>query len=196
MYYVTCDGFPFLDWRDDDLVLTSPRVKLEVNTVGEGSFTIYKTHPHYDKLKKLKSVFEVSDENGVIFRGRATGDTVDFDQGLAVDLEGAMAFFNDSVVRPFHLPDDFSENADYIAAAESGNVIAFFLGWLIDNHNAQVENFQKMKLGNVTVRDPNNYITRSNSEFDMKRTATTLTIWKTSLKSTVRKSHSVKTSWI
>ena len=126
MYYVTCDGFPLLDWRDDDLILTSPRVKLEVNTVGEGSFTIYKTHPHYDKLKKLKSVFEVSDENGVIFRGRATGDTVDFDQGLAVDLEGAMAFFNDSVVRPFHLPDDFSENADYIAAAESGNVIAFF----------------------------------------------------------------------
>ena len=165
MYYVTCDGFPLLDWRDNDLILTSPRVKLEVNTVGEGSFTIYKNHPHYDKLKKLKSVFEVSDENSVIFRGRATGDTVDFDHGMAVDLEGAMAFFNDSVVRPFHLPDDFAENADYIAAAESGNVIEFFLGWLIDNHNAQVEDFQKMKLGNVTVRDPNNYITRSNSDY-------------------------------
>lgn len=165
MYYVTCDGFPLLDWRDNDLILVSPRVKLEVNTVGEGSFTIYKYHPHYDKLKKLKSVFEVSDENGVIFRGRATGDTVDFDQGMAVDLEGAMAFFNDSVVRPFHLPDDFAENADYIAAAESGNVIEFFLGWLIDNHNSQVEDFQKMKLGNVTVSDPNNYITRSNSDY-------------------------------
>lgn len=165
MYYVTCDGYPLLDWRDDDLILTSPRVKLEANTVGEGSFTIYKTHPHYDKLKKLKSVFEVSDENGVIFRGRATGDTIDFDHGMAVDLEGAMAFFNDSVVRPFHFPDDFKENADYIAAAESGNVIEFFLGWLIDNHNSQVEDFQKMKLGNVTVSDPNNYITRSNSGY-------------------------------
>ena len=156
MYYVTVDGFPLLDWRDDDMILTSPRVKLEANTVGEGSFTIYKTHPHYDKLKKLKSVFEVSDENGVIFRGRATGDTIDFDHGMAVDLEGAMAFFNDSVVRPFHFPDDFKENTDYIAAAESGNVIEFFLGWLIDNHNSQVEDFQKMKLGNVTVSDPNN----------------------------------------
>ena len=165
MYYVTCDGFPLLDWRDDDLILTSPRVKLEVNTVGEGSFTIYKNHPHYDKLKKLKSVFEVSDETGVIFRGRATGDTIDFDHGMAVDLEGAMAFFNDSVVRPFHFPDDFKENADYITAAESGNVIEFFLGWLIDNHNSQVEDFQKMKLGNVTVSDPNNYITRSSSGY-------------------------------
>ena len=165
MYNVTCDGFPLLDWRDNDLILTSPRVKLEVNTVGEGSFTIYKTHPHYDKLKKLKSVFEVSDENSVIFRGRATGDTVDFDHGMAVDLEGAMAFFNDSVVRPFHLPDDFAENADYNAAAESGNVIEFFLGWLIDNHNSQVQDFQKMKVGNVTVSDPNNYITRSSSDY-------------------------------
>lgn len=165
MYYVTCDGFPLLDWRDDDLILVSPKVKLEVNTVGEGSFTIYNNHPHYDKLKKLKSVFEVSDETGVIFRGRATGNTIDFDHGMAVDLEGAMAFFNDSVVRPFHFPGDFEENADYITASESGNVIAFFLGWLIDNHNAQVEDFQKMKLGNVTVTDPNNYITRSSSGY-------------------------------
>ena len=165
MYYVTCDGFPLLDWRDDDLILVSPKVKLEVNTVGEGSFTIYKNHPYYDKLKKLKSVFEVSDETGVIFRGRATGDTIDFDHGMAVDLEGAMAFFNDSVVRPFHFPGDFEENADYITASESGNVIAFFLGWLIDNHNSQVEDFQKMKLGNVTVSDPNNYITRSSSGY-------------------------------
>ncbi len=165
MYYVTCDGFPLLDWRDDDLILVSPKVKLEVNTVGEGSFTIYKNHPHYDKLKKLKSAFEVSDETGVIFRGRATGDTIDFDHGMAVDLEGAMAFFNDSVVRPFYFPDDFEGNADYINASKNGNVIAFFLGWLIDNHNSQVEDFQKMKLGNVTVSDPNNYITRSNSGY-------------------------------
>lgn len=165
MYYVTCDGYPLLDWRDNDLILVNPKVKLEVNTVGEGSFTIYKNHPYYDKLKKLKSVFEVSDENSVIFRGRATGDTIDFDHGTAVDLEGAMAFFNDSVVRPYSFPKDFTENAEYNTAAASGNVIAFFLKWLIDNHNSQVQDFQKMKLGNVTVTDPNNYITRSNSHY-------------------------------
>ena len=164
-YKVNCDGFPLLDPRHEDYILVSPCVKLEVNTVGEGSFTIYKNHPHYDKLKKLKSVFEISDETSVIFRGRATGDTIDFDHGMAVDLEGAMAYFNDSIVRPFFFPEDFEEDADYIAAAESGNVIEFFLGWLIDNHNAQVEDFQKMKLGNVTVSDPNNYITRSNSDY-------------------------------
>ena len=165
MYQITCDGLPLLDWRDNDLVLVNPKVKLEVNTVGEGSFTIYKNHPHYGKLKKLKSVFEVTDDYGVIFRGRATGDTTDFDHGMMVDLEGAMAYFNDSVVRAFSFPFDFQEDADYITASESGNVIEYFLGWLIDNHNSQVQDFQKMKLGNVTVKDSNNYLSRSTSEY-------------------------------
>lgn len=165
MYQLTCDGFPLLDWRDNELILVNPKVKLEVNTVGEGSFTIYKNHPYYDKLQKLKSVFEVSDETSVIFRGRATGDSRDFDHGMAVDLEGAMAYFNDSVVRPYDFPNDFLEDADYIAAANGGNVVAFFLSWLIDNHNSQVQDFQRLKLGNVTVSDPNNYITRSNSKY-------------------------------
>lgn len=154
MYQITCDGLPLLDLRDDELVLINPKVNLEVNKVGEASFTIYKSHPNYDSLKKLKSVFEVSDDFGVVFRGRATRDTVDFDQGMMVDLEGAMAYFNDSVVRPFNFPDDFQVDGDRVA---------FFLGWLIDNHNSQVQDFQKMKLGNVTVQDAD--FARSVSEY-------------------------------
>lgn len=165
MYQLKCDAYPLLDWRDNDLIVVNPKVKLEVNTVGEGSFTIYKEHPYYDKLKKLKSIFEVSDEIGVIFRGRMTSNTVDFDNGKAVDLEGVMAFFNDSVIRPFSFPGDFLEDEGYIAAAESGNVVKFFLGWLIEQHNSQVQDFQKLHLGNVTVADPNNYISRSSSGY-------------------------------
>ena len=146
MYKITCDGLPLLDLRDSDMVLVNPKVNLEVNTVGEGSFTIYKNHPHYGSLKKLKSVFEVSDDDGVIFRGRATGDTTDFDHGMNVDLEGAMAYFNDSVVREFDFPDKFNVQGDRVE---------FFLKWLIDNHNSQVQDFQKVKLGMVTVKDPN-----------------------------------------
>ena len=165
MYKLTCDGYPLLDWRDNNLILVNPKVKLEVNTVGEGSFTIHKEHPYYDKLKKLKSIFEVSDEIGTIFRGRMTSNTVDFDNGKAVDIEGVMAFFNDSTIRPFNFPGDFMEDEGYIAAAEGGNVVSFFLGWLIEQHNAQVQDFQKLHLGNVTVSDPNNYLSRSSKEY-------------------------------
>lgn len=162
-YQIKCDNFPILDLRDERLIVVSPKCKVETNTVGEASFTIYKTHPYYEKLKKLKSIFEISDEFGVIFRGRMTNDTMDFDNGKAVDLEGAMAFFNDSVVSPYVFPDDFLEDAEYIAASESGNVIEFFLKWLIDNHNSQVQEFQQFKLGEVTVSDPNNYLSRSDT---------------------------------
>jgi hypothetical protein len=164
MYKVNCDGYPLLDLRDEKLILVNPKVKVETNTVGEGSFTIYKNHPYYGNLKKKKSVFEVSDEIGVIFRGRMTRDTRDFQNGKAVDLEGAMAFFNDSIVPSYNFPEDFLEDDDYITAAESGNVVDFFLDWLISNHNSQTQPFQHFKKGIVTVSDPNNYITRSSSD--------------------------------
>lgn len=163
MYQVLCDGHPLLDFRDESLILFNPKVKMEVNTVGDGSFTIYKNHPYYDKIRRLKSIFEVRDEIGAIFRGRMTDDTIDFNNGKAIDLEGLMAFFNDSVIAPYNFPEDFLGNEDYITAAESGNVVEFFVNWLIEQHNSQVQEFQRFKLGVVSVSDPNNYITRSDT---------------------------------
>ena len=164
-YQIKCDGFILDDPRDDELSVVNPIVNLEVNTVGGCSFTIHKNHPYYDKLKKLKSVFEVSDDIGVIFRGRMLDDSADFYNSKSVNLEGAMAYFNDSTIRPFSFPDGFTDDAGYIAAANGGNVISFFLKWLIDQHNAQVTEAQQFKLGNVTVTDPNNYLSRSNEEY-------------------------------
>lgn len=165
MYKITCDGYPLLDTRVDELILTNPKVKVEVNTVGEGSFEIYSNHPNFDKLKMLKSIFEVSDEYGVVFRGRMTELSEDFWNGKAVDLEGVLGFFNDSIVRPYNFPEDFFKDTGYEDAYYSGNVVEYFLGWLIENHNSQVEEFQRFKLGVVTVSDPNNYITRSDSDY-------------------------------
>lgn len=165
MYRIKCDGYDLFDPRDDEFIVDRPSLDLGVNKVGEGSFTIHRTHPYYGKLKKLKSVFEVSDEIGVIFRGRMTGNSYDWNNSTFVDLEGSMAYFNDSIVRPYKFPDDFLTDPKYIEAAQSGNVVAFYLGWLIDQHNEQVQPFQRFKLGRVTVSDPNNYITREDSTY-------------------------------
>lgn len=166
MYSIKCDDYTLYDFRDPDLIVGNPKCKLEVNTVGEASFTIHHNHPYYNALKPLKSVFEISDEIGVIFRGRMTNNSLDFYNSKAVDLEGSMAYFNDSIVRPFAFPDDFLSDADYVKASGEGNVIEFFLKWLIDNHNSQVQDFQRFKLGSVTVTDENNYLSRSNEKYD------------------------------
>lgn len=166
MYQIKCDNNILYDVRDESLKLINPKVNLEVNTVGSATFTIYNDHPCYGLMTKLKSVFEISDEIGVIFRGRQTSDTLDFYKGKAVVLEGAMAFFNDSIVRPFKFPEDYDGDSEYQAAATSGNVVQFFLKKIIENHNSQTKEFQHFKLGNVTVTDSNNYITRSSESYN------------------------------
>ncbi len=159
MYQIKCDEYVLYDPRIDELILLNPKCKLEVNTVGEGSFTILRTHPYYDKLKKIKSIFEILQNDQVIFRGRMTDDSWDFQNKLTVDLEGVLGFANDSIIEPFQFPEDFPD------AKQSTNVVEYFFRWILNQHNAQVESWKQLKPGTVTVSDPNNYITRSSINY-------------------------------
>lgn len=159
MYQIRCDDYILYDPRDEDLIVQNPKCKLKENTVGEGSFTILSDHPYYDKLKKLKSVFEIQQDGRPIFRGRMTGDSRDFNNRLDVDLEGILGFTNDTLIPPFNFPADFPE------AENSPNVVEYFLGWILNRHNERVEDWQKLRLGNVTVSDPNNYLSRSSDKY-------------------------------
>lgn len=167
MYQILNDGYVLYDPRDEEeqLIVLNPRCKLAVNTVGEASFSILETHPYYSTLKKLRSVVEIIEDGETIFRGRITEDTKDYDNVKVVDCEGVMAYFNDSIIKPFNFPDDFTSDSSYIEAANNGNVIEFFLSWVINQHNSQVQDFQKFKLGIVTVADANNYLSRSSTEY-------------------------------
>lgn len=160
MYQIVCDDYILYDHRDDELVVLNPKCKLEVNTVGEGSFTVLSTHPFYGVLKKLRSVVEIRQDGNPIFRGRMTADSRDFHNQYFVDLEGILAVTNDSIIPPFNFPGDFPE------ATSAANVVRYFLRWVLDQHNNQVTgDWQKLKLGNVTVTDPNNYISRSSEKY-------------------------------
>lgn len=166
MYIITCNGSQLLNGRyiDYGYTLTKAKAKNEVNAIGGGTIAISKTHPNYNALTP-RAIIEVKDEFGCVFRGRMTEDITDFDNFVEIDIESVLAFFNDSIVRPYTFPDDFKEDADYIAASTSGNVVEFYLSWLIKQHNDQVEEFQQFTLGRVTVTDPNNVLTRSETEY-------------------------------
>lgn len=160
MYHILCDDHVLYDPRDEELLVLNPKCKLEVNTVGEASFTILNNHPYYDKLKKLKSIFEIKQDDEVIFRGRMLDDDRDFYNQLSVELEGVLGFANDSIIEPFNFPNDFP------GATASGNIVAYFLDWVLQQHNNQVESWKQLKLGIVTVRDPSNYITRESTDYN------------------------------
>jgi len=165
MFQITCDGNVIYDPRDRELTVGSPQLALEVNTAGSASFLLYPDHPRAGSLRKLSSTIEITEGTNTLFRGRLIDDVKSFYNARMMTCEGALAYLNDSVIRPYRFPEDFLHDADYIDAAENGNVIEFFLGWLIDQHNAQVGQDRQLHLGTVTMTDPNNYISRSSEGY-------------------------------
>lgn len=167
MYQIFFDGSPIYDPRGGEfnLVIRDPDCHLAVGESGSLKFTIDNDHPYAELLTKLKGVMELRAEGRPIYKGRILKDTQDFNLSRDIETEGLMACLNDSLIPPFNFPDDFEEDAAYQAAAENGNVIRFFLEWLLAEHNSQVGPAQRMQLGDVTVTDPNNYISRASSEY-------------------------------
>ena len=147
MYKIKCEDLTLYNPLKKDLVLGDPTLNLEVNKAGSLSFTIYPTHTYYGSIRKMKSIITVFRDNKILFKGRVYSDKVNFFKVKTVEVEGLLAYFNDSIVRPYTFTGTPEE----------------YLAFLIDQHNGQVEEFQKFKLGVVTVTDPNDYITRSSS---------------------------------
>lgn len=165
MYQVFFDDYPVYDPRDDSLLIRNPDIHLAVGEAGEMTFAIDAAHPYADKLTRLKGVVRLLADSRTIFKGRIRKDTRDYYLSREIEVEGLLACLNDSVIPPFSFPEDFLGEPSYQAAAEGGNVIQFFLAWLLQQHNSQVGDTQKIQLGDVTVTDPNNYIHRASSDY-------------------------------
>ena len=167
MYQLYFNGLPIYDPHGQDLglVILDPRCRLAVGEPGEMTFQITNDHPNASELTKLTGVLELRASGVPIFKGRLIKDTRVFDLTREIEAEGLLACLNDSVIPPFNFPEDFEEDAAYQAAAESGNVVQFFLDWILAEHNSQVAPDQQIILGDVTVADPNNYISRASSEY-------------------------------
>lgn len=150
----------------DKLIIIDPAAHLEVNTAGSMHFDLNPDHPYIGNITIMKGVLELLDGSVPIFRCRVIRDSQSFYLRHQLSAEGMLACLNDSVVPPFNFPDDWEDDAGYQAAAAGGNVVQFFLKWLLDNHNESVGAEQQIKLGSVTVTDPNNCITRSSEKYE------------------------------
>ncbi len=193
MYQIKCDDYILFDLRDEDLIVANPKLKLETNKVGELTFTIYDTHPYFEKIKKLKSIIRVyqfktspSVDGKLIFKGRVIEDTQDFDNAKKIECESKLAMLIDSQTPPFNLESgNLTSGGQTIYTGDASPKSLF--KWVVDQHNAQVEDWQKFELDETeitidytidgekvtksvpkycTVVDPNDTITRSNSSYD------------------------------
>ncbi len=162
MYVLTYDGLTIYDPRLTDRTIYGVKTHLAVGEAGSMSFSIPPNHPHADKLKKLRGRLELTSDGVTLWRGRILDDLAEFDGVRNIEAEGQLACLNDSIVPPFNFPEDYEEDAEYEKAE---NVVQFWLEKLIDSHNEQVSDEQQIRLGSVTVTDPNNYIARSCEDY-------------------------------
>lgn len=130
---------------DDSFSVLDPILNRKENKAGSLEFSMLPEHPYYGQLEKLKLGVTVLEDEKVIFKGRIRSSEGDFDNENELKAEGKLAVLNDSQCRPFKFTGTPEELFEYF----------------LDNHNSQVSDEQKLKKGNVTVTDPNNYITRS-----------------------------------
>lgn len=149
MYQVYCDSFLLYNDQMEGYEIFNPKVELELNQIGSFDFDIYNNHPSFDHLHRLKSIIQVFQDDFLLFRGRILNDTQGFYNEKNVECESEFAFLVDSIQRPY----DFT--------GTPAELFALF----INNHNAQVDASHQFKVGNVTVTDPNDYISRSDSEY-------------------------------
>lgn len=130
------------DSRLEEYNLLDLIVNLGVNKGGAAEFTMPPGHPMYDAFINYKSIVEIYQDGGLLFRGRALYPTDDFVNRRTIMCEGELCFLRDAVVRPYsYLTDPASIFAD-----------------LISIYNSQVEPAKRFLVGEIAVTDPNDYI--------------------------------------
>lgn len=129
----------------ETFTVLEPKLVRETNKVDKLTFTMFNDHPLFGELKKLKYGFTVKDGDKIIFKGRIIDSEQYFDNSIAFTIEGKLAALNDSPCRAY----------------EFKGTPADLFKYFIENHNAQVSEEQKFKIGKITVTDSNDYISRS-----------------------------------
>ena len=157
MYQIKCDDYILFDLRDEDLIVANPKLKLETNKVGELTFTIYDTHPYFEKIRKLKSIIRVyqfktspSIDGKLIFKGRVIEDKQNFDNAKTIECESKLAMLIDSQTPPFSLEGGALTSGGQSIYTGDASPKSLFK-WVIDQHNAQVEDWQQFELDETEV---------------------------------------------
>ena len=135
IYKVLMDGTSIYE-SDGNVVILDPRLEQEINAAGSFEFMMPVNHINYDLPTLLTPEVEVYEGESLIFFGRPTEIELDIELQKRVYCEGALAYFNDSVLPPFTLDD--IDRVD-------------FLTYLVEQHNARVPSNRQFTVGNVTM---------------------------------------------
>lgn len=137
MFSVYANGQLIYFPLEEDLVINSPKLNLEMGKAGSFQFGLPPTHRYYNLLQNLKTIITVEYDGVEIFRGRVLTMNRGFNNIRQVVCEGDLAYLVDSVQK---------------GVKYKGGTHALFRK-IIANHNSRVEDSKKFTVGNITVLD-------------------------------------------
>lgn len=140
------------DPRLDDAILIDPKLKQKDNTFGSFNCMMHSNHPDYGNLQKRRTIYAIykDDASDPMWKGILIDGSDSLSPSMSLYFEDFMSVLRDSMQDAFLFTGQPNE----------------FLAMLIDAHNAQVDEWQRITLGHVTVTDPNDYV-RWSSESEL-----------------------------
>lgn len=145
MYRIYLDNNLIYDNHTPELSVSDATLELLQNDISTFQFTIYPNNPYINKVSRMVSRVTVYRDSTLMFSGLVCDDEVGFMNQRMIKCKSDMYYLTRTIVREYEF---------------SGGVKEYFT-MLIDEHNTHSE--FKFTVGNITVTDPNDYITRSSS---------------------------------
>ena len=145
MYRIYADDTLIYDSTLEDYKIGKGQITKEADKSGSFVFSVYPDHPYYGQFIQMRTLITVYKSGRIVFRGRILDDAVDYWNTKTLTCEGELGFLQDSVARPFSFQGD---HADLFAR-------------FVAEHNEQVDEWKRFKVGTCTVVDDNEYINRS-----------------------------------
>ncbi len=140
---IHADGVLAYDSRLEEFDLSGLKINHKLNAGGTAEIVMLPGHPAYDYYVGHKTIVTIHRGNVLRFRGRALYSAENSFGQRTVTCEGELCFLRDSINRPYK----------YEATPRSIFVT------LINAHNAQTDPEKQFTVGEVTVTDPNEWVT-------------------------------------
>ena len=133
------------------LAITEAKVSEDAENVDSLTLSAPHNHPYLGSVKPMASTILCKKDDEVVFEGRALDDGSDFYNTHTWTCESCLAYLKDTIQPPFSYK----------------GTLKGLLEYFLDVHNATVESKKQFQLGSITVKDDNDYIAYSNSEYSV-----------------------------
>ena len=104
IYQVFLDGVNVYDTVDNRRLINGT-ADLELNGAGSCDITMPYGHESYDVPQTMKTDVDIVEDGKVVWFGRVTDISTNWNREKKVSAEGALAYFNDSILRPYSWDD-------------------------------------------------------------------------------------------